>query len=206
MIWRRLIPISIIAALIVAPFFRWYLIHSGNGALVYLLPGSMDFLMGGAAIAYLEHRGQLHRVTFLSSPALIALCAALCVLFQLLLPEGARQVVIPPIVIVMTGGVIIHGIIDRNSVTLRWLDWPAIKHVGLISYGLYIYHDFMWGLIYLVWPGFFTTIDGFLGARLVKVTVFVLLSLLVAELSWRYIERPLLSLRKAPPASAVARS
>lgn len=64
-----------------------------------------------------------------------------------------------------------------------------LVYLGQISYGLYLYHH----IIFMLWDDYFvrTGIQNHLGFDLAKAT----LSFAIAALSWRFVERPILSLK-----------
>jgi peptidoglycan/LPS O-acetylase OafA/YrhL len=76
---------------------------------------------------------------------------------------------------------------------LRWLSWAPVRHVGKISYGLYIYHFFVPDALRLVMP---FPKEG-LARRLMGIPV-IAISFVLAELSWWLVERPILALKQRP--------
>lgn len=64
----------------------------------------------------------------------------------------------------------------------RWLGMPPMRWVGQRSYGIYLWH---WPLFLVTRPGVDIPVDG-VGALVVRVAVL----LVVAELSYRYLEMP----------------
>ena len=93
---------------------------------------------------------------------------------------------------------------DQNSLLVRLLELAPLKYIGRISYGLYIYHGFF-GIALL---GTYAPVLRQSFAGLLDIGI----SIVVAGLSWRYIEAPLLAHRDslrmkraaaiAPPALA----
>jgi peptidoglycan/LPS O-acetylase OafA/YrhL len=73
------------------------------------------------------------------------------------------------------------------------LDWPALRHIGRISYGLYVYHWFVPPALDLIRPG----ISDPHGAapKLAMAALLTLVTLAVAEASWWLVERPILGLK-----------
>ena len=90
------------------------------------------------------------------------------------------------------------------------LAWPALRHVGRISYGLYVYHWFVPAAFDHFRPGF-TEVHGVL-PKLEVAVLFTLVALVAAEASWWLVEKPILGLKDrldrllegAPPAIAPA--
>jgi peptidoglycan/LPS O-acetylase OafA/YrhL len=64
-----------------------------------------------------------------------------------------------------------------------------LVYLGQISYGLYLYHH----IVFMLWDDYFvrTGIQNHLGFDLAKAA----LSFAIAALSWRFVERPILSLK-----------
>jgi len=88
------------------------------------------------------------------------------------------------------------------------LAWAPVRHLGRISYGLYVYHYFVPEALALIVPGFASPHGA--GQKLVAAVVAGAVSLALAALSWRFVERPALGARNlwprearpAPPGSA----
>lgn len=73
----------------------------------------------------------------------------------------------------------------------RFLEWPPLHYLGKISYGLYVYHfPIMWFSIRVRDLG---VVDPF--AKPVIALVSFIGTLLVASLSYKYLEKPLLNLK-----------
>jgi peptidoglycan/LPS O-acetylase OafA/YrhL len=68
-----------------------------------------------------------------------------------------------------------------------WLRWPPVVYIGLVSYGIYIWHEALLGQI-RTWTGT-RLFQGNFGAYLLGTFAF---SVVVASLSWFVLERPLL--------------
>lgn len=84
-------------------------------------------------------------------------------------------------------------LLGRGGPGLAWLRDPRLVHLGTISYGIYLYHPFV--LIFVPILHKAMGIKGSIAMDVVKVGVCVL----VAEVSWRAIERPLLRLKDRFP-------
>jgi len=76
---------------------------------------------------------------------------------------------------------------------LAWLSWAPVRHVGKISYGLYVYHFFVPDALRLVMP---FPKEGVM-RRLMGIPV-IAIAFVLAELSWRFVERPVLALKQKP--------
>ncbi|MEA2366572.1 MAG: hypothetical protein QOI32_2084 [Thermoleophilaceae bacterium] len=77
--------------------------------------------------------------------------------------------------------------------TWRWLDNPVLAWIGARSYAIYLWHVVVMAELYPVVRG----IEGYRVAMLALLPLVLVVSALVAELSWRLVERPALR-RRAP--------
>ena len=84
----------------------------------------------------------------------------------------------------LLAAIILTGIVsDQKSALVAVLEFRPVRYIGVISYGIYIYHSIVHMPEALEIP-----------SRVRAVTE-VLLGIGVASLSWHLIERPLLDLR-----------
>ena len=74
-----------------------------------------------------------------------------------------------------------------------WLGGRAIRHFGKISYGIYVYHYFVRGIVDAHWHS--DWVHGYLATRLVRFCVLVAMSVGIAEVSWYVIEKPVMQLK-----------
>ncbi len=148
-------------------------------AAFYLLPARAWELLVGALVASAMFNGYF--VSDRLSPAL-GWCGLLCIaLAVVLLEEGLRfpwpAALLPCL---GTAALIVAGTTPTLSTT-RLLSLRPLVFVGLISYSLYLWH----------WPAL-TFAKIYTGGNITGAMVAVLLvcSLVMAVLSWRYIEQP----------------
>ena len=81
--------------------------------------------------------------------------------------------------------VVKHGLFNR------FLEWPPLRYLGKISYGLYVYHfPVMW---FAIRVRDFGVVDPF--AKPVIALISFIATLLIASLSYKYLEKPLLNLK-----------
>ena len=84
-------------------------------------------------------------------------------------------------------------LLDHGHRRLRWLRSPALVHAGTISYGIYLYHPFV-----LVFVPMIHKAMGIKGSPWMDVGKLAI-CILVAEVSWRLIEKPLLGFKDRLP-------
>lgn len=91
-------------------------------------------------------------------------------------------------------------LLGQGGPRLAWLRDRRLVHLGTISYGIYLYHPFVLILFPMLHKAM--GIRGSIGMDVVKVGACVL----VAEVSWRAVERPLLRLKDRFPYRDVPRA
>lgn len=140
-----------------------------------LLPGVLTFFLLGALLRHLHQHDRsraalaLVVVTVLGSVAVGVLARAHGSLFQ-----PYNQETLLGLILIFP---LLHGLARR-----RRRGWD--EHAGDLSYGLFLNHFLV---LWVVFPG---------GVSAAQLPVFLLLGLLLAFLSQRYVERPVLALRK----------
>ena len=77
---------------------------------------------------------------------------------------------------------------SQNGFIVRALEWKPLAHLGRISYGFYLYHNFI---------GFRLFENSDLYHRVVTHLIEFVVVFILAELSWHLIERPLISFARA---------
>lgn len=95
-----------------------------------------------------------------------------------------------PLVSALTALVICYVVGGQKSVVVALIDNRFLRHFGKISYGLYLYHFPIAALMY---------VHGMTPALMLLAGV--LISIPIAEVSWRYMERLLIHPRKVKTAS-----
>lgn len=86
---------------------------------------------------------------------------------------------------------------NQQSAVTRALEWRPVEYLGRISYGFYLYHNFVPDLVQS--KGFIHLSHLHPGSVTLKVVGLVVgfsVSVLAAHFSWCYIERPLLKLKQ----------
>jgi peptidoglycan/LPS O-acetylase OafA/YrhL len=160
-----------------------------------LLPGAVSFFCAGALMAYtLAFRVAGGLWGILSGPKSLV-CAAIIEIFCLLLPPAhpAIRDVTLSLSDLFLCAVIVLNCLNQESPVAAMLSNGVAVHFGKISYGLYIYHYFITGMVshFAVqrWGQGFESMA-------TTIVVAVPLSIAAAELSFALLERPLLGLKK----------
>jgi len=112
-------------------------------------------------------------------PALAGIVALMC--FGPSATHASYLRVSVPVVAVLTAAVLAG--LEHQPPVGKVLGWAPIRRVGVISYGLYLYHQVL-----------FSEVNTHVhGGRLVHIVVGVLVALAVAEISYRFYESPIRS-------------
>jgi peptidoglycan/LPS O-acetylase OafA/YrhL len=175
----RRLSIALITALIVSgPVFRWrFEPHTFDSSWIF----SYDFLAWGAAGAiFIRYTVKIDRILL-----------TICILFLTLLAVlvSANQLIFHDLLAPLFISILIyvHG---GNSPLVSALEWPLLRYIGRISYGLYIYHLPAFYLCGTILHKLLVHFDG-----ATTIVVNIALTIGIAALSYRFIERPLLRRR-----------
>jgi peptidoglycan/LPS O-acetylase OafA/YrhL len=164
-----------------------------------LMPACLDSLALGALLALIEHDENLKRYrggflrTSLRIGVLIVFCQVVLYLTQVDMRFfWATSYLGVSLIFVCLVGRASEGFAG-NLGTL--LSWRPLLYVGKISYGIYLYHNFMPGLTQYIfrlvgWSQSHSHMD-----VLVSASAATVLTLLISALSWHFIERPINSLK-----------
>lgn len=165
----------------------------------------LDSLAMGAALAFIEqderlsrHRNRILFSALMVGGVLVALQAFLSVTDQ------ARGLVLvtayagPSLVFVWLVGSAAQGFKRMTGV---WLEWRVLLYLGKISYGIYLYHNFMPRLV-----RYFASVVG-LGepGTLLMFLCATTLTLLTAAASWHFIEKPISRVKERVSFAAIRR-
>ena len=173
----------------------------GNGWAFVLLPGAIFYFCLGGFIAYTECFNQKLdlsiRSRFASKPVLVlALVAALLTTP----PFETLSLALPVAYGILSFCLIVAARNGAQGDYLWWLSYPIVRHIGRISYGIYVYHFFV--PQFLVKVGIAKALSQSISGKvhtLVLVTLEVAITLIVSELSWRIMEQPISKLRSLIP-------
>ena len=98
-------------------------------------------------------------------------------------------IVWPACVAVTLGGLVYFG--TRHGPSDRWLSRPGMIWLGNISFGIYLWHYPIMRGLFLLFPDQWKTV----GMSVVALPIALLLTLPIASLSYRFVERPLMGWR-----------
>lgn len=182
---------AIVAGMAAALLFRAALVGENEIATLVLLPGRWDLLLAGILAAVICREGWLTRPEDLFGLRLLPLLCVSALLLVLLLDPGRESGwfgVLSPLLMGIGVASFIAALVSGGPEG-QWLRSEPLRFFGTISYGLYLSHQPVAGLLHGV------ILDGRpdIGTlRQLAVTVLALLvSIGLAWASWRAFERPL---------------
>jgi peptidoglycan/LPS O-acetylase OafA/YrhL len=193
---RKLITICV-ASIVLVPFARVFALAHMPAALVsgdvltHATPFRFDTLMMGALVALVHRSAHRERMQRIAQVILLValLCAASVVVHYLrfgsyIYPTSLSTWPLS-LVAVFSAALILRtlvpGTLTYRAFNLRWL-----RALGTISYGAYVFHDILHGLIY-------GTIGG--NHKLSVTIVGFIITIILATISYRYFEAPILRLK-----------
>ncbi len=117
-------------------------------------------------------------------PLFMAVAALAAVWVLLFTAHGWMKIALNQLVPLIAACIVFLVRCNQSSAVIHFLEWKPIAHLGRISYGFYLYHNFL----------SFTILDDTGIINKVSNHVFqLLLAGVAAEISWRFIERPIMS-------------
>ncbi len=192
---RRLAP-TLLAIFAFSVAFDFIMSAAGFSYFQLLLPGSAHGLIAGAILALGLRSSSDHfksAIRIFGDSRMLAVALSV-VLFDLAVPtwHGPLKVTLFPVATDILALCAIKRSLRAGPDRLwDWLDWAPLRHIGTISYGLYVYH-------YFVPEGLtkYAPIVMSLPYEL-RGSVAVAISFVLAEASWLYMEKPVLRLKDA---------
>lgn len=166
--------------------------------------------VGGLVAAYYYHGHWQTRPTFLQNPAILYALAIACLVLTLM-PDPMPRVYYFPILSVLYGALILA--LALQPYRMDWLNHPALRYLGAISYGIYMYNVLACVLAINVMQRLGGgTLHLFVEApvlsNLIYYTLCLGLTVGMSALSYRFLETPFLRLkdRLAQPRTLVESS
>jgi peptidoglycan/LPS O-acetylase OafA/YrhL len=185
---RRALMPWVVGLIVLGPAYRLALCLAGTSNFPQvLLPGNIDGLALGALLA-LAHPGRdwgLWRVV--RSPwTFVVGVAGMVALLMMFGPEDwPRRVGFACFVNLAAVNLVAMGAAREGSPMVDWLSWVALRHLGKISYGAYVFHYFVPEIAKVYFPAVDHLPLWWRGLA------YVLASLAASEVSWRLIEVPI---------------
>jgi peptidoglycan/LPS O-acetylase OafA/YrhL len=183
---RYLLPV-ISGLIILGPSYRWLMSFLGKDWFaVTMLPGVIDSLATGALLAYASqfsrHTALWKRFEQIRMSAMLFFLAVM-VLSQ---PLGVYSICLVNLFCIC----LVSAAADiQYDWRIDWLGGKAIRHLGRISYSLYVWHLFVPQALPARWTFLLWGNQGL--NRLTAFATFSLLSIAIAEISWQLIEKPI---------------
>jgi peptidoglycan/LPS O-acetylase OafA/YrhL len=194
---RRYLLACITFFIIIAPLYRVAMYGPGmNLFFNFLLPGAMDSLATGALIAYAVNfvpQATPWKKFIEMRTALLLLSLGAIAVVQTMGDDGFQRVFQRCFVDIFSACLVSIAIEPAIDWRFNWLGNKTIRHFGKISYGLYVYHYFLPHIIDAHWN--FDWIGNHAAARLARFAVLVSLAVAIAEMSWHFVEKPIMRLK-----------
>jgi peptidoglycan/LPS O-acetylase OafA/YrhL len=203
---RRSLIILLLTVVLMAPLCRIELYEAwGSPAGFILTPSSLDVLSMGALLAFARERFGTEGLFYQRGlPCVAIIGLVLVTLVKLPLTIFSWQLV--DYLWGLGAGLLFFFIVAHASKgvdgALGWLlNFPGLRYIGKLSYGIYLYHLFVPLLLYYSFDALGVNIVPlFLGPF--KVPVFMLTTIGLAVASWYFIEQPANSLKRYFPMRA----
>lgn len=203
---RQLLLKLVISAIAIGPIFRMaaHFLDFNWIARMTVLPASLDALGLGALLAYCSHYAvekpilikRLKQCIYsLGVPGLIVLLGLQKLENSNLVGDvTVNSWFIEPVL----WGLMFVWVINRASlgftgVGAKILEFNPLAYTGKISYGIYVYHPFVYVLLPILF--YRTDIDFFLLPRLLQFGLLVGTTIGMAAISWHFFESPINSLK-----------
>ncbi len=195
---RTLVPAILVTFAVTLVFRSAVYAMSWSPTTTVLLPGNLAVLTTGALLAYAEKAPSL---AWLARAALdkkwLAIFGAIFAAVSLSLSycDFPRIVLYPFAASLFFGCVVLSCGTARRDRAFDWLAWAPLRHIGKISYGIYVYHLFVREVVnHLPVVGPIARASGWAGFVL-----WCIGSVVAAHLSWRFMEAPIMRHRDYVP-------
>ena len=154
----------------------------------WVLPfGSLDSLAAGAALGWCGGKLRASRTSWLLAPICLSIFAFAAVLRNAD-PAQLKSVFVEPLEALACVLLVARTASGFDGCTARFLSMPGLVFAGRISYGLYIYHI----LVAMLLPRWLPTSAQFLVTTpSLRLMLYGIVTLLVAAISWRFLEQPI---------------
>ena len=192
---RRQLILLVLGVIIAAPIVRWYVLPIGHFAEIYSFPARMDGLGFGALLALWQSSRMRTAVPNWTLFAAVAASAGW--LFGLSDPQSNRWfALLGYSTIAITMCLVLGFVLDHASsekLLCRALRSQWLVRVGTVSYMFYLLHAFVIKVFRVVFANIM--VSHWVLNRTLQVAGSLATTLLLAKLSWKYFESPILSLK-----------
>jgi peptidoglycan/LPS O-acetylase OafA/YrhL len=191
---RIALPTVLAGAVLVGPLTRYALfISTGNVVTtLVLMPSNLDPLALGAGLALVWDRAGAAARRYMGWIALLS--GGMLWIASMHVP-AAFGIALGPLATSLVFVWLVHGAaMGFGGLTKRLLEWRPLVYLGTISYGMYLYHNFVAAGIWRAQQA--TNVWLRLPPRGFGLVVYVsVITVLLASASWRVLERPLNDLK-----------
>ncbi|GAB3937800.1 acyltransferase [Larkinella terrae] len=208
---RRHVPLTMWSLIVFSVIFRYFLYaqHYSWVVAYVFTPACLDSFGLGALLAYLwlYQKEWLHRLFRNSNGVVISLLVYILLVILSKTFEAPHNVV-SEVWDRLAGSVLGFFLIGRAAVGFKgWMRWflenPVSRYLGQISYGLYIFHNLVYNFYHTppshptlrIWNKLATYVPAIDQFFVLKFFYFVVLTIIVASLSWFLLEKPINSLK-----------
>ena len=193
---RWLVP-AIVLFIAGAPLYRLMIPLGMSEFYNVLLPGQVDSLAWGALVAVARVQASLGWVYRLLGDRRV-LWASLGITLFLLNPYVSVGLIawpLTPAMVSFSGACLVVSCIEARDRSFAWLAHPLLMHIGVISYGIYVYHYFVPQVIFTHFNDLALWLDSSIWTKLLRTLIWTAATFAVAEISWHFMERRALKLK-----------
>ncbi|MEJ8842207.1 acyltransferase [Lacibacter sp. H375] len=194
---RKYLPLALVLGIVGAILFRYFITTPQNELGRILMPGSLDSFCLGGLLVYGKQSGAFLYQRYLKKRKLFLTGSFLLLFLVHTVYFKSLSLQLHTALFYFFISVSFAGIIDRVADTIytpviAWiLNNRALLYIGKISYGIYLFHNFIPYFYGMDLPG----IPASLSLYTVQVLRFLLL-VGISSLSWFLFEKPVLQLKK----------
>jgi len=204
---QRLLPLLLAAVVAGSVLYRWSLAGdvSGDAREWVLTLASLDALAAGGLLAALENAGRPLSAAFRRGLNFAgALSAILLVSGMIFGVSLAFDYVVGQLLIVVAASALVSSAAGGvGGMAGSILDWWVLRALGRISYGVYLYHLILLAIVFDLCAALALPLPE---AGPVRFGVLTALTAAIAAISWRFVEEPLLRLKRKLPYGTSAKT
>jgi peptidoglycan/LPS O-acetylase OafA/YrhL len=191
---NRQLEVLVFSIILLAPVIRWYVHSAGHRTEYFFFPARMDTLALGALLALVRDR---FPISLPGWPVIVGLVSSASLLFLIADPESnAWFAIFGYSVIALSMALVLAFVLDRsagNHPVCRVLRSRLLVRLGTISYMFYLLHLFVIKSFREVFANLL--VSHWVLNRILQVTGSLAVTVLLAALSWKYFESPILRLK-----------